>query len=70
MLITEDIDSFQCCPFNGIHDPITHYFNFNGLPLGTVRVLRDSYFDPSPINALFLILHCIILWRVGIAKRP
>jgi hypothetical protein len=33
MLITEKINGFQCCSFDGVNYSIAHHVNFNGLPL-------------------------------------
>jgi hypothetical protein len=68
MLVAEKIDSFQSCSLNHIDYTMTHHVNFNGLPLGAEGMLRNSHSNSTSANTFFLILHCIILWRLGIEK--
>jgi hypothetical protein len=69
MLVAEKIDSFQSGSLNCIDYTMTHHVNFNRLPLGAEGMLRNGHFDSTSANTFLLILHCIILWRLGIKKR-
>jgi hypothetical protein len=69
MLVAEKVDGFQSCSLNRIDYTMTYHVNFNGLPLGVEGMLRNSHFDSTSANTFFLILHCIILWGLGIEKR-
>jgi hypothetical protein len=68
MLVAEQIDSFQSCSLNRINYTMTHHINFNGLPLGAKWMLGNSHYDSTSTNTFFLILYCVILWRLGIEE--
>jgi hypothetical protein len=69
MLVAEKVDGFQSCSLNRIDYTMTYHVNFNGLPLGAEGILRNSHSDSTSANTFFQILHCIILWRLGIKER-
>jgi hypothetical protein len=47
---------------------IANHIDFDGLPVRTKRVLRNSHLDSAPGNTFLSILHSIILWRLGVEE--
>jgi hypothetical protein len=66
MLVAEEVDGFKSCNLDAVNETITIHIDLDGLPLRTERVLRNSHFDSAPRNTLLLILHSIVLGRLGV----
>jgi hypothetical protein len=61
MLVAENMDGLKSCGLNGVDKTIANHIDFNGLPVRTKRVLRNSHLDSASGNTLLSILHSIIL---------
>jgi hypothetical protein len=68
MLVAENVDGLKSCSLNGVDKSIANHIDFDGLPLRTERVLRNSHLNSSPRSTFFPILHSIILWGLGVEE--
>jgi hypothetical protein len=68
MVVAENMDGLKSCGLNGVNEMIANHIDFDGLPVRTKRVLRNSHLDSAPGNTFLSILHSIILWRLGVEE--
>jgi hypothetical protein len=68
MLVAESVDGLKSCGLNGVNKMIAHHIDFDGLPVRTKRVLRNSHLNSAPRNTFFPIFHSIILWGLGVEE--
>jgi hypothetical protein len=68
MLVAEDVDTLKSCSLNGVDETIANPIDLDGLPLRMKRVLRNSHLDSTPRNTFLSILHCIIMWGLGVEE--
>jgi hypothetical protein len=68
MLVVENVDGLKSYGLNGIDEMIANHIDFDGLPVRTKRVLRNSHLDSAPGNTFLSILHSIILGRLGVEE--
>jgi hypothetical protein len=68
MLVAEDVNGLQSCSLDGVNETITNHINFDGLPLGAERMLRNSHLDSTSRNTFLPILHSIVQGRLGVEE--
>jgi hypothetical protein len=68
MLVAEDMDGLKSGSLDGVDKMIANHIDLNGVPLRTERMRRNSHLDSASRNTFLLILHSIVLGRLGVEE--